>query len=537
MTSLITLKDFNLGGQADSDFQGNANSLARIVGLDIHSKVGTIRASQALVKESGATVDSFAKVVVPCSNGKSYWFSSTSGKIWERTSVGGWSLVHTNGNGGCLGAFEHNGFIYYATSQYLGRWRISLAWSVAVDSWATFDDDAQDDEFKPMLVKNLVLYIGDSNLVAQVDESETSGVGTISGSGTTITGVGTSFTTAVSLWDRIRFTVSGKTYERVVVAITDNTHLTVESAFSPQPSAASFVIVHDVFTPDALDLPKPYRAKSLGEHLDELLIGTTVSDNVNKTKIFRWDTWSTSFNSDDTIPEVGINAFIPEDNFAMTSGGQKGNIYYYDGRQLQPFKRLRGDWAGTNKATVHPNAVANFNGLPLFGLSNVSGDPTLQGVYSLGAYAANYPKVVSLPYIISENVLAGIEIGAIAILGDNLLVSWKRDSAYGVDKINWSAKYDGGYLETRVIMSERSAQKTFNVNVGYQSLPANTAITIWHNTNNAGFEQAEAVVDTMRKIVYSKTSLPSANTIQFKIVLETDSNNSPEIDSLEITVE
>jgi hypothetical protein len=119
--SVITLKDFNLGGQADSDFQGAANSLARIVGWDLHSEPAIMKVSQALTEESGGTVDELCKVVVECSDGNSYWFSSSSGKIWKRTDAGVWSLVSTNAQGSCLGAFEHNGFIYYATAEYLGR--------------------------------------------------------------------------------------------------------------------------------------------------------------------------------------------------------------------------------------------------------------------------------------------------------------------------------------------------------------------------------------------------------------------------------
>jgi hypothetical protein len=389
-----------------------------------------------------------------------------------------------------------------------------------------------------MKMKNLILYIGDENLVGQVDESVATPSGTISGSGTTVTGSGTTFLTDVNLYDRIKFTHSdGRIYERLVVGIANDTTLTVSPAFNPQPSGDTFQITTDVFTSDALDLPKPYIIKSLGEHLDELLIGTYINDNVNKTKIFRWDTWSTSFNSDDAIPEVGINAFIPEDNFALVSGGEKGNMYYYDGRQLQPFKRLRGDWGGTNKATIHPNAVANHNGIPLFGLSNVSGNPTLQGVYSLGAYAANYPKVVSLPYVISTGDLEGIEIGAIAICGDDILIAWKSGSSYGVDKVDWSNKYNAAYFETRSIMPERGSQKTFDVKVGYQTLPANTTITISYSVNGGAWVDMEMVNDADRKIVYGKNHSPEANFIKFKVAITADNNYAPEIDSVEITMQ
>jgi len=63
------------------------------------------------------------------------------------------------------------------------------------------------------------------------------GTGTISSSGTTVTGSGTSFNTQLAVGDEI--VVSGQT--RIVTAIASNTSLTTDSAFSPALSGASFV--------------------------------------------------------------------------------------------------------------------------------------------------------------------------------------------------------------------------------------------------------------------------------------------------------
>jgi len=63
-----------------------------------------------------------------------------------------------------------------------------------------------------------------------------SGTGTISSSGTAVTGSGTSFTTQLRIGQCI--IAGGQT--RVITAITDNTNLTVGSAFSPDVSASAF---------------------------------------------------------------------------------------------------------------------------------------------------------------------------------------------------------------------------------------------------------------------------------------------------------
>ena len=64
-------------------------------------------------------------------------------------------------------AKEYMGYIYYATQNRLGRVAVGAAWSTRDDNWATFDGG--DVDWHPMLILNLVLYIGDKNYVAQVD--------------------------------------------------------------------------------------------------------------------------------------------------------------------------------------------------------------------------------------------------------------------------------------------------------------------------------------------------------------------------------
>jgi hypothetical protein len=181
-----------------------------------------------------------------------------------------------------------------------------------------------------------------------------------------------------------------------------------------------------VYSASALDLALPYRIKSLGKILTDILIGTYVNAYRVATAIFRWNTWSTdSYQSSDDIPEIGINCFLRTDNFVLVNAGTKGNFYLYNGSQLENYKRIPGNWRGANEAIIHPNASCNMFGLPLFGLSNVSGNPAKQGVYSLGGYDRNYPKVLNLEWLISTGRYAGVDIGAIEMAGTALLVSWK----------------------------------------------------------------------------------------------------------------
>ncbi len=167
----IILNHFNNGGIADSPWSGLSNSMSELVGLDLHSTPGLVNVNQALAKESGANVTEFCKFSVAASDGKNYWFSSTSGKVWEESN-GVYTMVHTTtpsaGTAYCTGAEEYNGFIYWATQSRLHKIPISGLpnWATAVEDFATLTNSA---EYHPMLEVNGVLFIGDGKDVHQVD--------------------------------------------------------------------------------------------------------------------------------------------------------------------------------------------------------------------------------------------------------------------------------------------------------------------------------------------------------------------------------
>src|ERR1035437_6881564 len=378
----IQIKDINLGGIADSMFQGQKNSVAEMVSFDIHSEPGIMKHNQKLTKESGATVDDLVKRILPCSDGFTYLFGSTNGKVWKRTSAGVYTLEATVAPGagavGIIDAWEYQGYIYYSMQSRLGRVAVGAptAWAGKDDNWKTFLNT--DADFHPMFEVNMVLYIGDGHNLAQVDAG----------------------------------------------------------VFSETATAA-------------LDIEVPLRIKSLGKILTDILIGTFVNVYRVATQILRWNTWSVIFSVSDDIPEIGINCFLRTDNFVLVNAGTKGSFYLYNGSQLDNYKRIPGDWTGTKEGYMHPNASCNMFGLPLFGLSNVSGNPAPQGVYSLGGYDRNYPKVLNLEWLISTGNSSGIDIGAIELAGTTLLESRKdttTGTVYGVDKIDLTAKVATAYF-------------------------------------------------------------------------------------------
>ena len=292
------------------------------------------------------------------------------------------------------------------------------------------------------------------------------------------------------------------------------------------------------FTANALDIKTPLVIKSLGKISTDVLLGTYVADTVTKTEIIRWNTWSVSFTTSDEIPENGINAFLPADNYVFVQAGEAGNIYMYNSSgMLELYKKIPGDYSPTKTATVHPNSVANFGGDILFGVSNVTGNPCDELVYRIGRNSRNYPYIMDQPYPISQRsgsdfVLTGVEIGAILVVGSNMYVAWKNSTSYGVDKLDYSNKLDGAYIESRVFAVNREQEINFMKSiVSYSSLPASTDINMYLSINYAAYTSAlDKVDDTQRNIIESANESRAFTTMQLKMKVTTSSNSSPEIE-------
>lgn len=590
-----TEANFNMGGIADSEYSGVRGSQSVMVGWDLHSKPGLLQVNQKLSKESASVIDEFVGAMVVASDGNTYEFSRDSGKIWKRDSGGTHTLVHTTtpdkGEAKCLGAEEYNGYIYWATEKRLHRIPISGTsnWgtnaeedvaelNVDLDFGAVSDtynvptsiSEASSDLKQITPAKSpyeaVAIYVqskGTGNWTLTIHDSSNNTVASV-----TVLNVDLPASAGLHLFElsSLWYPVIGETYhihltstvaDGTVGTITNADFSTVrgisytqsDSEFHPMRVQNQVLFIGDrnfvhqvesgVFTQDALDIERPYRVKSFGKFDTDLLIGTIIDNNIPKAQIYRWDTYSPSFANIDDVDEVGINAFIPADNDVIVSAGINGNLYFYNGAILIPMKTIPGNYSPTVYSRVHPNAVANFKGLPMFGFSNGSGNPTSQGVYSFGSRGYGYPRVLNLEFPVSERsddefVLSNIEIGAMAVVGNKLLVSWKNTSAgtYGVDAIDYGNKLEYAYFETRVWLIRRWQLNAYKHHmVDYASLPENTSIDISvkvNHANNYSPLTAHKYVDAKRMQVRCEQTL-SAGAIQFKVQANSNGNNAPSI--------
>jgi len=460
--------DGHFGGLSDSKFSGILGSFYRCVGIDAHSEPGILKVRQALVKESGSTVTADCRVAIAVSSGETFWFSYTDGKIWRRSSTGTWLLVYTTT--AAAGAHGCLGAIEFDGFIYWATQsrlhRIAIGSIATAQNWT---DNASEDW--------QTFTITDTEFHPMIIQS-------------------------------LKLFIGDGNYVAKVAGATG---------------------AH-AFTADALDLKAPFRVKTLIDYDIDILIGTYVADTVNKTEVIRWDTVSTSWTNSDQIDETGINAFIRDDNFVYAQAGKHGRIYFYNGKDLIPDKRIPGDWSPTQTAEIYPQAVATHLTIPVFGLSNASGNPALQGVYSFGSYSKNYNKVMDLSFPVSAG-LSGVQIGAILAVGADLLVSWKYGATYGVDALDWSFKYASAYIETMVLTPAqiRHSLKTMkNIFINYVVLPTDTAIAITYKKKHepTGYVDAlEEVTDSKAMQIKTKDGVipdVAAAQLRFDITVQND---------------
>jgi hypothetical protein len=251
----------------------------------------------------------------------------------------------------------------------------------------------------------------------------------------------------------------------------------------------------------ALDLPTDYVITTLAKMDIVLLVGTEISSDIAKGTVFNWNTWSESWSIEDEIPEASIQAFIPVDNYVYVMAGNRTNVYFYNGQQLQLFRRVGGEYDRTDKAKVHPNATASLHGIPLIGVSNSSGNPIESGVYGMGtANPSLYPRIFDLEYVLSEG-LSDIEIGDITVMGGEVFVSWKKGTDYGVDTFDGDNLHSGSYIQTRVLYNDRNNQNVYRkAIVNYLSVFDNTPQAVTFNVDDTvtlnahGLQDGEAIV-------------------------------------------
>lgn len=289
----------------------------------------------------------------------------------------------------------------------------------------------------------------------------------------------------------------------------------------------------------ALDLAANWAVRCLSWYGQMILIGASYSASVfNLSGIFRWDGISDSFFDPCLINSPSINAMISDGNLVVFQAGNDGRIYQYlGGTQKAEVKQVPGTYTTSAIMDCYPGAIAFLGNNILFGISNSTGNPCDEGVYSWGAKNKNYPRVLNLDYIISQDKTASISVGNILPAGTDLFVGWKDGTTYGVDKLDYSNCYATTTYNS-VVLGQGYPKLRFNrFTINFEPLAASTGITLKYKADRG--TSWTSLVDVQAG-AYSTTNGTSvtfdqsieAGFLELQIILTVSGTSTPKIKNL-----
>ena len=271
----------------------------------------------------------------------------------------------------------------------------------------------------------------------------------------------------------------------------------------------------DVFSSSGLDLPLQYEATALKAYGDDLLIGAKAGNYINDSRIFRWDTFTSSWKISDPIKEVGIHTFIDADNFIFVIAGNQGNVYLFTGTQLDIIKQIRS--VDTN--TFNAQMSTNHKGRAL--IANGS------RVYSIHRKTRDLEMSLSGEYQVSAGSTAQIQ--SIVASGDDLIIPWTlpgTPDTYGVDNITSNKATAAVYTP---IFGEAET-----IEVSYLDLPTGTSIAIAvKQDGETSYTNLEVEVDSEdERKVRLKNRIDIKSDAQSRITLNPSGTSAPVIDNV-----
>jgi hypothetical protein len=189
---------------------------------------------------------------------------------------------------------------------------------------------------------------------------------------------------------------------------------------------------------EALTFPKGEVVRCIETIGDYVAIATWRGGAISafgKSRVYMWDGTSPTFNAFLDF-DGQVNAMYNDSNKLVVIHGTQCTISYYTGG-ITKMRKLKN--MSTNlTAEVMPGAMAIYEGLLHFGLSNASSNAVTSCVYSYGRKDKDYPYSLNKDYPISTgDVDSTVQIGMLMAIGvGKFYVGWKRGSVAGIDKID-----------------------------------------------------------------------------------------------------
>ena len=293
------------------------------------------------------------------------------------------------------------------------------------------------------------------------------------------------------------------------------------------------------YSPHKLTLPSGYRIRCLGTWREYLAMGATRGTNVSdydQGRIFFWDGIHTTYNFYIDVPEGGINAILSGDPLYFMAG-YSGDFMYYSGGGAEKIRRMP-KIVTADTLEFNRKAIAMWRALVHIGMAENSTSTTIErGIYSWGTLHREVSPAMSFDYPLSLGITTGatLEIGMVFPIGSDLLISWRNDTSYGVDKVSPSnSPFSTATCEFLISdMGDVSKEKQAQVMRCYFLALANSGDSVklkYKIDRDSDWTEGTAV--TTVGVKEARLSLPTKgnrfNEFQYAVDLATTSAVSPE---------
>jgi len=280
----------------------------------------------------------------------------------------------------------------------------------------------------------------------------------------------------------------------------------------------------ETWNDQALDLFYGWVVRCLTLQRPNLLIGAKDS---KKAEMFTWDLASESYNPVEGWEERDIDAFLRG----------IGATYIFTPTLLYWFREGLVERAKELPSQVRHGAIDIWKGKMLFGCIN--------GVYSYHKKNKNYPVALNLEYTPSPITIANfdsksVEIGAILGRGDDLLVSWKDGSTYGLDNIDLNNKANAVYEGLSFDADRPFEDKLFRfIKIVTKPLPSGCSIKVKYRINEDSdwidTKMAKGDAESFADVGETKAIFQiegQGEVYEVRVELYANGNNTPEILSI-----
>lgn len=261
------------------------------------------------------------------------------------------------------------------------------------------------------------------------------------------------------------------------------------------------------FNQSALDLPLNYITTALLNDNSYLLNGSSVGSTVVKSRIFYWDTYSSSWTIEDETGQV--NFFIKVDNYVFAQIGSNGWIYSWDGNKAAKWKPVR-----NVETSVSVQATTQVGDKTLFAIGD--------NIYSL------HQPAPGMGFGIVHEYTADSTIQSIHSVGDEIFVS-TQTGVYKKDQYNKAT----GSITTPIYEGSFDS-----IEVPYETLNGGS-LSLETSVNGGSFVTESGFVnDTTNSryvLIGGVTASGSINYGQARITINPVSDKSPKVKGIIIS--